>query len=125
VADRLLGDALAPASTEEEESEEAPESADATDATDAPTLSAQERADFVGTYYSPELQGELEVAREDGGLVLVRRDGGLRELEPTAPDAFAAGNYRLTFVRDEDRAVSGFVLDAGRANGLVFERVVE
>ena len=124
VADRLLGAALAPASTEEEEA--APQAAGQTpDPQAPPTLSSEERAAFVGTYHSPELQGELEVAREDAGLVLVRRDGGLRELEPTAADAFAAGNYRLTFVRDGEGEVSGFVLDTGRANGIVFHRVVE
>ncbi len=78
---------------------------------------------FTGTYYSPELDAGFRIERRDEGLAVVR---GTRTtpLRPVGEDAFRASFGELRFRREAGQ-VTGFVLDAGRANGLVFERVEE
>jgi CubicO group peptidase (beta-lactamase class C family) len=116
VAEIVLGDRVGPEPADEPEAEPAdPQGAE------APSYSPTELDAFVGIYYSPELDARFGIEREGDGLVLVR---GTRTspLRAVAPDTFRAGFLELAFQRD-GRQVPGFVLDAGRASGIAFERV--
>ncbi len=84
-----------------------------------PTLTAQELAEFVGTYRSDELDTDHRIRVEEGAPVLHGRGA----LTPSAPDVFTVGGgMTLRFERDGSGRITHYVLDAGRANGLIFRR---
>ena len=83
-------------------------------------------ADYVGRYYSDEIETFYTVALEDGALSLSTRR--MREpvtLSHANGDAFTGGR-RVTgvaFERDAEGAVTGFSADnAGRVRGVAFQR---
>lgn len=118
VAELILGDRLGPAPVADED-----EGAEEDHGREAPQLAAADVAAYVGRYYSEEIDAYLVVRAGNDGLVL-RRGAREQPLVATGRDEFGAGSLLLRFVR-EGGGVSGFVLDAGRANGLVFERAPE
>lgn len=90
-------------------------------APEPPSLSAQDLRDYVGVYYSVELDVEYEVLTEEGALILRRKKFGDRELEVEARDTFDGGStYR--FVRNASGGVVGFEVSSGRVRNLKFER---
>jgi len=85
-------------------------------------LPAAMLAEFAGRYHSAELRVTYTLAIEQDRLVLHGRNAPPATLESTGPDRFRAGGVTLRFVRDASGAITGFVLDAGRALGLRFQR---
>src|SRR5690606_21487136 len=82
-------------------------------------------AEFAGRYHSAELRVTYTLAVEGDRLVVQRRNAPRETLESTGPDRFRAGGVALRFERDASGAVTGFVLDAGRAVGLRFQRTAD
>ena len=82
-------------------------------------------ADFVGRYFSAELETFYEVAVEDDELVLRHRRFGPVTLRHKQDDAYQAVFPLATvdFVRDEDGAVSGLKAGNLRTRDVWFERV--
>jgi hypothetical protein len=76
----------------------------------------------VGTYYSSELDTNWQIATVDGALVIRRRAQADQKLELRATDTFAVRGGTLEFARDRAGRVTGFTLNAGRINGVVFTR---
>jgi len=77
---------------------------------------------FVGDFYSQELDFLYSFAVREGSLQLeLRRTWS--ELLPHSDDRFGWGRRELRFFRDERGVVSGFTLDAGRVQGLSFQKV--
>lgn len=89
----------------------------------APT--AAELAMYEGSYRSDELLADWRITRAGGTLRLERRGEPPMELRPLDRDAFAAGSMELRFVRASEGSATAFSLDAGRARGIVFERVAD
>ena len=85
-------------------------------------LPATMLAEFAGRYHSAELRVTYSLAVEQDRLVLHSRNAPPATLESTGPDRFRAGGLTLRFVRDASSSITGFVLDAGRALGLRFQR---
>lgn len=115
VAELVLGDRLAPEPAGSETTDEA------TAEPEPVTLSEAELSEYAGRYYSEELDAALELYVADSGLAL-RSPGRDRPLTPIERDVFDSLGARVRFTRDGEGDVAGFVLDAGRANGLIFER---
>ncbi len=77
-------------------------------------------ARIAGTYYSPELDAQYRIELAGDSLRLRVRDHSPITLRPVGRDALVAEVGTLRFVGAPG---SGFILDAGRIQGIVFERV--
>lgn len=82
-------------------------------------------ADYAGEYYSPELQTTYVIELKDDRLVVHHQRHPDFELKVIGNGEFA-GSQRffrsLEFERDDDEAVTGFVVTTGRVRDLRFER---
>lgn len=88
------------------------------DPPDPPTPPTDELAVYEGRYYSEELDTAVTLEVEGGELIL-DRNAERFPIRYSETDTFT-GPDTLRFRRDDAGKVTGFTLDAGRANGLVF-----
>lgn len=82
-------------------------------------------ADYVGTYYSAELDTLITVARQADTLVMRQRFAVEWPLAPSFADAFTTrlrGVTTFVFARDAEGKVTGFGAWAGGARNVVFVR---
>jgi len=82
-------------------------------------------ADYVGTYYSAELDTLITVARQGDTLVMRQRFAVEWPLAPSFADAFTTrlrGVTTFVFARDAEGKVTGFGAWAGGARNVVFVR---
>lgn len=82
-------------------------------------------ADYVGTYYSAELDTLITVARQGDALVMRQRFAVEWPLAPSFADAFTTrlrGVTTFVFARDAEGKVTGFGAWAGGARNVVFVR---
>ncbi len=82
-------------------------------------------ADYVGTYYSAELDTGITVARKGDTLVMRQRFAVEWPLAPSFADAFTTrlrGVTTFVFARDAEGKVAGFGAWAGGARNVVFVR---
>jgi CubicO group peptidase (beta-lactamase class C family) len=87
-------------------------------ATDAAAL-----VDYVGTYYSAELDTQITVARQADTLIMRQRFGVEWALAPSFADAFTTrlrGVTTFVFARDAEGRVTGFGAWANGARNVVF-----
>ncbi|MDX1396027.1 MAG: DUF3471 domain-containing protein, partial [Gemmatimonadota bacterium] len=86
---------------------------------------ADELADFVGRFYSDELETFYEIRLDEEELEMWQRRLGDASLEPdeTEPDTFSGGGFNFSFERDRNGIVIGFYLSNGRTRDVRFERV--
>jgi hypothetical protein len=84
--------------------------------------SAAQLASYAGSYWSDELETRFKVVARDGGLVLQQRLGTDTKLTPTYEDAFTSPSGSIIFTRDEQGAVTGFGIWAGRIRNVRFRR---
>jgi CubicO group peptidase (beta-lactamase class C family) len=116
VADVVLADELAPP----DEDESRPDAA--AEATPEPEPGpVTDVDDYVGSYYSPELDVEYTLSRDGDQLRLRAGQGIDGRLHRAAPDVLVLRRMTLRFVRADGR-VTGFALDAGRVRHVTFER---
>jgi CubicO group peptidase (beta-lactamase class C family) len=80
---------------------------------------------YVGRYFSEELETFYDMSVEDGKLTIRHRRFGPVALTHTNGDAFAATLpvSSVVFQRDAQGAVTGFEAGNGRARGIVFKKV--
>ncbi len=88
---------------------------------DRPEPSAEQLQDYVGRYWSPEIETVYEITLEGDTLSLRRADRDPAGLLSIAPDEFNGAGLGITFVRERGR-VTGLKVDAGRVTCIVFER---
>jgi CubicO group peptidase (beta-lactamase class C family) len=120
VVERLLGDRMA-APAPRPLGVPAPAEPGAPD----PALLAVDRLrSFEGRYYAPELEVHYTVRATPDGLAVTGSTGRTVDLRPVSDDTFRGGELTLLF-QVEDGLARGFVVDVGRAVGVVFERVAE
>jgi CubicO group peptidase (beta-lactamase class C family) len=92
----------------------------------AKALSASELAAYAGTYVSEELlDARYTLSVKDGQLMVAMRILPPTSLKGTAKDRFTAPDMGvdIEFTRGKDGQVDGFTLSAGRAAGIVFNKV--
>ncbi|NIM50976.1 MAG: serine hydrolase [Gemmatimonadales bacterium] len=118
VADVYLEDLLGPAEEEEtpERRQDEPQEAEPFH------LSGSQRAQYVGDYYSEELDVVYQIRVEDDTLRLTVGNFLDGALQPVAPDTLERRFLTLRFQRDRNNGVTGFLLDAGRVKNLRFTR---
>jgi len=78
--------------------------------------------EYTGDYYSDELQVTFRLALMDGKLHFFHRNAPENPLRPTLKDNFNVRGYRINFIRDEEKKLAGFTLDAGRVKNLRFDK---
>ena len=83
--------------------------------------SAQQLAEYVGTYTSPELGLPIDIVIEDGALVAKRRLQPALRLQPTFKDGFSSSGY-FVFSRDANGRINGFKLTQGRIRHVRFDK---
>jgi CubicO group peptidase (beta-lactamase class C family) len=79
--------------------------------------------DFVGRYFSEELETFYTIALEEEALVLHHRRLDDATLSPGEEDTFSGGLLTLSFERDRNRQVIGFYAANGRTRDVRFERL--
>ncbi|HEV8583104.1 MAG TPA: serine hydrolase domain-containing protein [Thermoanaerobaculia bacterium] len=82
----------------------------------------EELAAYAGTYTSVELDTTWTLAVESDGLVMRGKRGPARPLRAAFTDAFGSDFGLLRFTRDGEKKINGFLIGAGRARNLKFER---
>jgi len=96
------------------------------------TLSAAALAEFVGTYYSDELDATAILKMKDDKLSmkLGRHESSAEAISIDSfmttymnDDAYSLGTRRIDFKRDEKRNVAGFVMQAEDIRHLKFEKI--
>ena len=78
--------------------------------------------EYVGSYYSSDVETTFEVSVKNGVLTLFRRPASRFELRPVTRDNFAGFNNRVWFTRDQSGRVNALHVAGGRAYDVVFER---
>ncbi len=85
------------------------------------SLTPEGLAAYSGTYTSPELDTTWTLAMDGGKLMLRGKRGPAMPLEPAFTDAFDSPAGLIRFQR-EGQKVTGFLVGAGRARDLRFEK---
>lgn len=79
-------------------------------------------AEYIGDYYSDELQVTYKLTVEEGKLLIKNMSMPMLSLAPLDKDKFdvGIGGASLSFIRDSQNRVAGFHLDAGRVTNIHF-----
>ncbi len=79
-------------------------------------------AEYIGDYYSDELQVTYKLTVEEGKLLIKNKSMPMLSLAPLGKDKFdvGVGGASLSFIRDSQNRVVGFHLDAGRVTDIHF-----
>jgi hypothetical protein len=95
------------------------------------TPDAAQLAGYVGRYHNDELQATYSFSVRDGGLFLQVNNHRHERLSPTVADEFMPhlrtpdDGRIVTFVRDANKRVTGFVIDLWRIKGMRFKKLAE
>jgi len=84
--------------------------------------SAADLAALVGRYHSEEIDSTYDLAPADNGLTISCLRFPPLTLAAADPDSFDGPGTRLTVLRDETGAPTGFTIATGRVRGLRFRR---
>lgn len=92
-----------------------------------PPADTTQLAQFVGNYYSDEIDSTYKIALKDDKLVLMRKKADPATLQPVFRDAFSTFSILGTvrFTRDAQNRVNGFTLHAGRIRSFKFVKRAE
>lgn len=119
VAEIYLGNLMSPAkpkTTTDDDGEDSPKQKEAV------LLTAGQLKLFEGDYWSRELQIIYRVTFESGSLVLRIKNLSPKKLTAISADEFQWEDGPKLKMVMKDGSVSGFLLDAGRTRGMLFEK---
>lgn len=85
-------------------------------------LSADELADFAGSYFSDELNMTYQLIAGENLLQVKPATLFMKELKPSVTDTFSSGILGLQFSRDEAGKVCAFNANAGRVKDIIFKK---
>jgi len=87
------------------------------------TLTAEQLAEYTGSYYSEELDTTYKLAVENGRLFAIDRNDTKRPLTPRTRELFSLiQGAQYEFTRDAAGKVTGFGVNAGRIRGVRFAK---
>jgi CubicO group peptidase (beta-lactamase class C family) len=116
VADLYLADQLKPAEAKSNGATAAP----------APTKrftpTAEQLTEYAGVYYSEELDATYRFVVEDGMLLIKARNEPRVGMVSQTRDEFRRLGQTFSFVRNDQRQITGFALSGGRSLGIQFVR---
>jgi CubicO group peptidase (beta-lactamase class C family) len=79
---------------------------------------------FAGTYYSEEIDATYTISLQAEKLILRRKNVDDAPLQLLFADTFASvGSGTLTFTRNDQKQVSGFLVNTGRVRKLRFNKI--
>jgi hypothetical protein len=81
---------------------------------------ADQLAEYVGDYYSDELQVTYRFVLEDDKLYVRHNSAPQDPLKPGLDDMFRVSYVAFHFARDDEGQVSGFTVNAGRVRNIRF-----
>ncbi len=85
------------------------------------TLTAEQLAEYVGSFYSEELDTTYKLLMENGKLMAMDRNGAKRLLIARTRDLFTLGQgAQFEITREASGKVTGFGVNAGRIRGVRF-----
>jgi CubicO group peptidase (beta-lactamase class C family) len=90
-----------------------------------PSLTAEEFAEYEGSYYSEEVGTTYSIVAKDGKLVAKHRRHDDMLLSASDADQFVGEKWFFTnvqFIRDEENTVKGLKLSGGRVKNLRFDK---
>src|SRR5262245_25548831 len=116
MADIYLADQLKPAEAKSNSSPKAPGPPQTV------TLTAERLTEYTGVYYSEELDATYRLDVGQGNLFLQARNAPRAILSSNTRDEFLRMGSTLKFVRNDQRQITGFVLNGGRSTGIQFVR---
>jgi CubicO group peptidase (beta-lactamase class C family) len=85
-------------------------------------VSDADRTALAGSYQSDELQTTFTIEQNGTALALAAA-GNKFPMQPLRADIWSAGPFTVRVTRDAQQRITGFLLDQGRARGMVFKRV--
>jgi CubicO group peptidase (beta-lactamase class C family) len=90
----------------------------------AEPIRADNLQEFSATYSSDELNAAYRILNRDGELTveILETRAVPEALEAVAPDSFRSSRSALSFSRDKEGNIVGFILNSGRVKGLRFDR---
>lgn len=95
------------------------------DDTEAWKPTAEDLDDFVGRYFSEEIETVYTITRENDTLAMHQRRLDDAKLTPgEEADTFSGGGFQFAFERDRNGVVIGFYLSNGRTRNVRFARVL-
>ncbi|HKQ79308.1 MAG TPA: serine hydrolase domain-containing protein [Blastocatellia bacterium] len=86
------------------------------------TLTAEQLSEYTGVYYSEELDATYRFVVEDGMLLIKAKDASRVGMVSQNRDEFRRLGQTFSFVRNDQRQITGFVLNGGRVLGVQFVR---
>jgi hypothetical protein len=86
------------------------------------TLTAEQLSEYTGVYYSEELDATYRIVIEDGMLLIKARSAPRVGLVCQTRDEFRRLGLTFSFVRNDQRQITGFALSGGRVKGIQFVR---
>jgi CubicO group peptidase (beta-lactamase class C family) len=86
------------------------------------SLSVSQLKEYVGKYYSDELDFTYTFKVENTSLILEVRETS-HTLIPYAIDSFGWGERRLDFTRNEENKIKGFALEEGIVKNMKFTKI--
>jgi hypothetical protein len=85
---------------------------------------SEQLAQFAGTYYSEEIDATYTISLQSDKLVLRRKNVDDAPLQLLFADTFSSvGSGALSFTRDKQNHISGFLINTGRVRNLRFNRM--
>lgn len=81
---------------------------------------AEQLEEYQGEYFSEELQVSFKLSLKEGKLYIVHRNASRAPLLPALKDSFSGGGISIQFIRDREKKISAFILNAGRVKNLRF-----
>ncbi len=80
--------------------------------------------EYIGRYYSPEIEAYYELLLEEGALKVLIGEGKYGMVNTGAKDSFIvpANGLEVKFTRNDQAKVTGFTLIHVRVNGLTFKK---
>ncbi|HYP27799.1 MAG TPA: serine hydrolase domain-containing protein [Blastocatellia bacterium] len=88
------------------------------------SYTSEQMAQFAGTYYSEEIDATYTISLQGDKLVLRRKNVDDAPLQLLFADTFSSvGSGALSFTRDKQNHISGFLVNTGRVRNLRFNRM--
>lgn len=86
------------------------------------TPSVAQLSEFIGDYYSADVEATYSVVAAAGQVMLLQRPASRVPLRPRSLDTFDAGNQPIVFKRDANGRVTELHVASSRAYDVVFRR---